>query len=246
MRPGTHTPKIAVLCHLFYEDSAEALREELRGLHPYDPSWLFNICAATPAKSAVSQALQHAFPGCFIMYTSNKGKDIGGKLALLSLYQQLQAAADYLLFLHDKKSLQAVQDVQWRKDLLRIVEPDRIASILEHFFKHPYCGIVASKPYIRPENLADGAFKSHNTDWIKQLLNAYTLKPKTYDYVAGTMFWARAAALENFFGTHHPLTIRKTLEEGNVLDNFSGTYTHSWERLFSWIITSQGYQIHGM
>ena len=41
-------------------------------------------------------------------------------------------------------------------------------------------------------------------------------------------------------------SLRKQLENGNVIDNFSGTVTHSWERLLSWIVTSNKMFITGI
>jgi hypothetical protein len=57
------------------------------------------------------------------------------------------------------------------------------------------------------------------------------------------MFWGNGHVLMNFFKRHNPLKIRQTLEEGNVLDNFGDTNTHSWERLLSWIILAQGLDV---
>jgi lipopolysaccharide biosynthesis protein len=92
----------------------------------------------------------------------------------------------------------------------------------------------------------EGQFIGNNKNILNNLLGNYQIKPSSFAFVAGTMFWARAKPMKDFFCSYDPLEIRKDLEDGNVLDNFSGTITHSWERVLSWIITSKGFLIKGI
>ncbi|MBA3706225.1 MAG: hypothetical protein H0W84_10105, partial [Bacteroidetes bacterium] len=69
---------------------------------------------------------------------------------------------------------------------------------------------------------------------------------KNYDFVGGTMFWIRAEIMNSFFRKNNALDIRATLEKGNVLDHEHGTYSHSWERMLSWIAIDQDYYIKGI
>lgn len=239
-------PVIAVLYHIFYEDSCETVCQELRSLHNYQAIFLFNICIDTPDKITMSKILKDSFPDCFIITTSNKGKDIGAKLALLQLYLQLELSADYLLFLHDKKSLQALKSSTWKKGLLKIISAGSIEKTIALFEKNSNCGIVGAKEYVIKEPFENNDFIGVNGKILCQLLKEHHINPSSYEFVAGTMFWARALPLKNFFGKYNPLEIRKTLEDGNVIDNFSGTITHSWERALSWIVTSQSYSIEGI
>ncbi|MGZ8516046.1 MAG: rhamnan synthesis F family protein [Chitinophagaceae bacterium] len=239
-------PKIAVLYHLFYEDTFEKVCGELVPLLDLETTFLFNICIETPDKKVISGALRNKFPGCYIINTSNKGKDIGAKLALIQLFLELQIQADYLLFLHDKKSLQALKSNTWKKDLLKIVSPESIQKVIKIFQENSECGLIATKEYIIDEPLENGQFSGMNREILTTLVTDYRIKPKSYAFVAGTMFWARAKPVSDFFNQHNPLEIRKSLEDGNVLDNFSGTITHSWERILSWIVTSQSYSIKGI
>ena len=50
--------------------------------------FLFNICTETPGKEGIYVMLKSRFPGCIIINTSNKGKDIGAKLALAGIAAQ--------------------------------------------------------------------------------------------------------------------------------------------------------------
>ncbi len=239
-------PVIAVLYHIFYEDSCELVCRELEPLCIYNPVFLFNICSDTPDKIIVCAMLRNVFPHCFIITTSNKGKDIGAKLALFQLFLELAIPADYLLLLHDKKSLQALKSSTWKKDLLKIIAPDTVQMIIKSFKKNESCGIIGTKEYIIKEPFEHNQFTGANGNILGRLLSEYNIKPGSLAFVAGTMFWARAKPFQQFFTRYNPLEIRKKLEQGNVIDNFSGTITHSWERILSWIVSGNGYYIKGI
>lgn len=235
---------IAVLYHIFYEDTCEAICRELELLLPFTPAFYFNICNETPGTRVLAATLKERFPQAAVIITSNKGKDIGGKLALLNLLLTLNRNPDYLLLLHDKKSLQALKSARWKKDLLKIIEPKTAERILARFSNAPSCGISATGAYVLKEPTTQGRYTGKNGAQLETLTGRHHLRPPNPRFVAGTMFWARARPLLDFFRTHDPLAIRATLESGNVIDNFSGTTTHAWERLLSWIITSKGLSIY--
>lgn len=135
----------------------------------------------------------------------------------------------------------------WSKTLFRIMEPEIIPQIQEAFEKNKNTGIVASATYIRNEwSEKKGAFESTNNILLQQLIKQYHLKLSDRRYVAGTMFWARSSLFENFFSLHDPLNIVSTLEPGNITDTRTGSLAHSWERMLSWICTSQNQTIHGI
>jgi lipopolysaccharide biosynthesis protein len=240
------TAGIAILYHIFYEDSCGIVCRELEALQTHKPVFIFNICIDTPGKQNMAEQLKNTFPGCLIIFTSNTGKDIGAKLAMLQLLLQLGINPDYLLLLHDKKSLQALKSASWKTDLLTIIQPVHIEQILQNFQQDSTCGIIAAKKYILKEPVENNSFTGKNAVPLKEQMNTYGIRTNDPSFVAGTMFWARARPLLQFFRQHNPLDIRKKMETGNVIDNFSGTVTHSWERLLSWIITAQKLHIRGI
>lgn len=235
-----------MLYHIFYEDSCDVVCGELQSLRGYNAFFLFNICFDTPDKISMAQKLKEFFPGCFIITTSNTGKDIGAKLALFQLLIQLKVDADYLLLLHDKKSLQALKSATWKKDLLHILSPESIKTVIYIFEKNEKCGIIATKNYIIEELVEKNQFINVNGKILEKLLVEYDLKLNSFSFVAGTMFWAKMKPFKDFFAKYKPLEIRIQLESGNVIDNFSGTVTHSWERILSWIVSGNGYYIKGI
>ena len=93
---------------------------------------------------------------------------------------------------------------------------------------------------------AGRSFRSRNGPQLTKLLTEMDIHTSDFRYAAGTMFWVRSAPLMNFFRSHPPLDIRKTLEKGNIMDETFGTNTHAWERLLCWLIFAQGYTIKGL
>jgi lipopolysaccharide biosynthesis protein len=235
--------KVAVLYHIFYEDTIEHINEELEALKSSGVSFLFNINIDSPNQAEIKERLLQYFPGAHVTISSNKGKDIGGKLLLLKVCIELAINPDWIIFLHDKKSLQALNAKTWKGELLKIIQIDQLEKIQHIIDTTPSCGIIAATNYVRPQLKEEGKFAGNNGHILHELIEKYQIDCKQYDYVAGTMFWVKAPALLDFFKLHDPLSIRETLEAGNVVDNFNGTYTHSWERMLSWIPVSKGLTI---
>jgi lipopolysaccharide biosynthesis protein len=236
-------PKVAVVYHIFYEDTIEHINAELNALATGGAIFFFNINIETPNQAEIKEHLLIHFPEAHITISSNKGKDIGGKLLLLKLCIDLGIEPEWFIFLHDKKSLQALNAKTWKNELFKIIKPDQLEHIAEIIKANPSCGIIATANYVRPTLIENGEFACNNASILNELTKKYSIYSNNYEYVAGTMFWAKAPVLLHFFKQHDPLSIRETLEAGNVIDNFDGTYTHSWERLLSWIITSQNLTI---
>ncbi|MGC4035400.1 MAG: rhamnan synthesis F family protein [Chitinophagaceae bacterium] len=236
-------PSVVVLYHIFFEDTVDHIAEQLACMAFFKPTYLFNICSDTPNQFEIKKELLKNFPNSIITISSNQGKDIGGKMLLLATCIQMGLQPGWIVFLHDKKSLQALNTKTWKRELFKIIDCGQTA-VIDAIISNPSSyGIIASKNYVTKELRTDGKFTGNNGQLLERLLCDYQINCKTFDYVAGTMFWARADAMLNFFKKFDPLKIRQQLEYGNVLDNFSGTYTHSWERLLCWIVLSDGLTI---
>ncbi len=206
---------------------------------------IYNIDSA---EQQVLQAYQPS-PGqmirrIIVRQSPNKGKDIGGKMVLLDAYQQLQMPTPYGLLLHDKKSPYKANNTVWADNLFAIASKDFSNRALQVFADEPTTGIITATGNTADEyDHGTGLFKSNNRSLLPGLLEHYQIKPATYQFATGTMFWFRMAPAAIFFKKVNPLAIRAQLETGNITDEQAGTYTHSWERLLSWMITAQHYLI---
>jgi lipopolysaccharide biosynthesis protein len=225
----------------------------------YQGSWeiISNKCA-----EVLGQARQIIITSCYdevirevgppqerttILKVPNKGKDIGGKLAGLSYYLHFGDRTSYFAFLHDKMSPQTLNIEYWFDNLFSIFETHRFGQALDLLQKHTDAGILGSKAFLKNEFIRhENKFDTTNNALLWQLIHEYGLKCDTYDFIAGTVFIGRSRILESFFTVHSPLDAREKLEKGNVLDLENGTYTHCWERLFSFIAENQGYKVIGI
>lgn len=199
-----------------------------------------------------SENLQKAISGpwlkkLILRRSPNKGKDIGGKLVLLDAYMHEEENSDYIIFLHDKKSPYKIQNQQWADKLFKIIEPDFAKQAIALFKDKKEVGIIAgTESIINEYDYARQDFISNNGSQLSKLRSEYNISSTDYRYAAGTMFWTRSIPLLDFFRFFPPLEVRKTLENGNIMDETGGSITHSWERMLSWLIFAQGYTIKGL
>ena len=178
---------------------------------------------------------------------TNKGKDIGAKLIGIDYLLSTDKQFDMLILLHDKLSPHSPLGNYWGNELTKIFRTP-YWEIVEKEMQNKKTGICCSTKYIKTEyDKKSKKFLSTNNDLLQSLINKYELHAAyPYFFVAGTIFCCKWEPLRKFFMNNSPLKIRALLESGNVQDSSNGTFTHSWERLFSWIITSQGYLIKGV
>lgn len=239
--------RLAVLVHLYYEDGFDQIKEELKNLPNDHTQFLFNISGENLKKDELIQKIAAQFPKAIVTVSPNKGKDIGGKLVLISTCLQMTSAFDFYILLHDKQSPHSSFGQGWRKKLFRIINPYAIDKIISIFEEQEKVGMVSSSEFIINEyNHKSHSFESNNNHILKNLLQHYALSPVSYDFVGGTMFWVRAVIINDFFRKYNPLGIRSTLETGNVLDHDKGTVTHAWERMLSWIVLDKQFTIKGI
>ena len=238
--------KIAVLSHIYYQKMTEltALKNGTAGV---SIDYLFNICLESLSCDKIKKELASEFEASPVIITSNKGKDIGGKLALIDLSMRLNTGPDFYVFLHDKQSPHTSLGMNWREKLFRIIQPEFLPKIAQLFQKDKKIGIVCAKEFIMNEfDARVRQFSGTNNSILKELIKEYAVHPENYDFVGGTMFWIRSEIVHHFFAKHSPLKIRASLEKGNILDYSHGSITHGWERMLSWIAADQGYYIKGI
>ena len=238
----------ALLIHMYYEDSWEKIfRQQLKELNNFSPVIMINLCNTNPNNRQIVSTIKAEYPSALIITTPNKGKDIGGKLALIDFFIRTNQSPEFMVFLHDKISPYSVTGDIWRNKLFRIVDPANIQNILTKFQANSKIGIVGAGEFIKTEfDKEESLMKTRNSTKIDHLLHKYNLVINDYTFIAGTMFWIRSSIVKKFFSIYTPLACREMLEEGDSTDQHEGTYTHSWERVFCWLANNQGYTIKGI
>ncbi|MDP1028791.1 rhamnan synthesis F family protein [Sphingomonas sp. KR1UV-12] len=228
-------PRVAVVCHLFHADLAGACRAAIDNLPV--PATLF----LSTDSAAKVPAIARAFAGwpaerIEIRVLPNRGRDIAPKLVG---FADVYADHDLILFLHTKKSLTAAIGDRWRSLLFASLcgSPTIVASILQVFRQHPDIGIVLPRhlPAIRGLLHWDGNFSTARS--LARRMGFGIRRHHALDFPAGSMFWARPAAL------------RPLLDLGLTLDDFPleedqvrGTVQHAIERLFLLAAEHAGYR----
>jgi lipopolysaccharide biosynthesis protein len=246
MSRQTNSRRISVLIHLFYTDLYSEFIPYLSEIREFTSEFYFNIGFCKDRVGLIKR-IQEDFPRAFIMECPNIGKDLGGKLALIELYLKLEQKSDYLILIHDKRSPQLLNGDEWRNQLLSILRKEKIEQSIELFEKDKSIGIIGSSDHLSNEYDSENKlFRSTNNLILHQFITKFNLLNADFSFVAGNMFWVRSSIYEKFFTQFPPLDIRASLESGNVMDDQQGTFTHSMERIFSWIALSQGYVIKGV
>lgn len=227
--------RIALIEYRYYADSTEDFyTEQLRNL-------------VSRRILVTNQAVNNIDAKTVVLNHTNQGKDIGAKLIGIDFLIKTNEEFDVLVMVHDKKSLHSPLGNYWGRELKKIVG-DAYLPVFIKAMKKRNVGICCASNYIKSEfDKPSGKFNTVNNDILFELIQKYKLRPSpSFEFVAGTIFGCKWAPIKVFFINNPPLQIRKTLERGNVQDNRKGSYTHSWERMLSWVITSGGYSVKGI
>jgi len=244
---GTFVNRISVICHLYYPGTIYYFLTKLLPLKSPQTQFVFNLSATLYYNSFFCEILTTYFPGAFIIFTPNQGRDIGGKLAAFDVLLKSGVDSDFTLVIHDKVSPHTPTGTEWRDQLLTIIDPKTLPTLFQKFHQNENAGIITTKELIRNEYDPDkDRFTCTSSDNIFNYIQKYALRVSDYRFAAGTIFWIRTSILKKFFSTYSAVSVRKDLEKGNALDFDKGTNIHAWERLFSFVANSQGYKTIGI
>jgi lipopolysaccharide biosynthesis protein len=239
-------PLITIMVHLYYDNTWKEIKHKLNFFKDYNTQFLFSVSEACLVKEELVQDIQASFKNAYVLTTSNIGKDIGGKFALIDLYLSLNLQSEYFIFLHDKVSPHSLDGNTWKNNLQKIIDYNNYKHIVTTFEQNGSIGVIGAREHLVNEyNPINGTFE-YNNDRIHMFLEKYDISVSNYDFIGGTMYWIRAPIIESFFTRYNPLKIRSELEAGNVMDNLGSTNAHTWERVICWLATSQGYKIYGI
>jgi hypothetical protein len=59
-------------------------------LREFSPVILINLCLTKPGNADLVSSIRSDFPQAFIIMTPNKGRDIGGKMALMDFFMKAE------------------------------------------------------------------------------------------------------------------------------------------------------------
>lgn len=231
---------ISIFIHVYYPGSWKIIREKCLFLLQRATNIIITACH----EDVINEI---EWENATILQVTNVGKDIGGKLVSMKYYLTFCEPTEYLVFLHDKISPQSLNADFWLNKLYEVFEENKLRRVLRMFGKRRKIGITGAKIFLKNEYIRyQQRFNTTNHSILLGLMDKFNLKCKSHYFIGGSIFIARSEIFSRFFSWHSPLEIREGLETGNVLDLDSGTYTHSWERLFCFIAEAQGYSVKGI
>jgi len=228
--------RVGIMLHVFYLDLLDELARDL-ALMPVP--YVLMISVGDEATRAAAMARCRDLPrlqALEVRIVPNRGRDLA---PLLLTFRREILALDVVCHLHTKKSLYSGQEQdRWRRYLVErlLGSGGRIAWILGMFQAMPQLGMVY------PESFTAVPWWAHT--WLSNVADARELgarlgiavDPAAYlDYPAGSMFWARTAALRPLYELELPLEAFPP-EQGQT----DGTTQHALERLLGLVVPRQG------
>jgi len=221
-------PGLAVICHVFYEE----LTSEL---HRYFQSIPFRfdlfISTDTPAKEAhIRRCFSDRRGGAAeIRLFENRGRDIAAKLIG---FADVHRRYRYVLHVHSKRA------VHEREFLLTnlLGSQEIVSSIFDIFARHPSIGLIASQRFESSCRRVDWSDNFPMASALADRMGVKLAPDQHLDFPAGSMFWARSAALKPL------LDLELCVEDFPVeCGQVDGTIAHAIKRLYYFICERAGY-----
>lgn len=232
--------RIAVHFHLYYEDLLDEFIGYLNNIKmPFD---LF-VTIVNESDELIGK-LKRAFPDIKILQVKNKGKDIGGFLEALEIFNLDEY--DLVLKIHTKKSLHdkkyyqllrnnlriCIQDGdEWRHELLDSIlgSPEVVDDIITIFKNRPDIGLIGNEKYLSFD-------RDVNKELYDKLCDELGVGNRSI-FIAGTMFWIRGSVLKL-------LKERSVSTCFNFGDCVESGLEHCYERIFGAIVYKSGMKIY--
>lgn len=233
--PEPGSPRLAVICHVFYDALAPELRRYLGNIpFPFD---LFISTDDDAKKARIEKSFSDFTSGRVEMRIApNRGRDIAPKLVA---FADVYARYDFVLHLHTKASKHAEALELWRAFLFEnlLGSPEIVRSVFDAFARKPDLGIVASQHFepVRHWISWGGNFKT--TARLALRLGIPLAADRLLDFPSGSMFWARSAALKPLLDLDLQFA-DFDIESGQV----DKTLAHAIERLYFHVCEHAGYR----
>jgi hypothetical protein len=231
--------RVAVVLHLYYPDLWDELAEAIERLpERFD---LFVSCPFRVA-SAMRVRVGRRFPRAVVFGVHNLGRDV--LPFLLWLRAGGAVAYTYVLKLHGKKSVHMADTSQapfgggeaWRRQALDglIGSDSHVRALLAAMDATPGIGLVAAQGQLYDQV----AWKCGTADLVATTLERLGIPDGVSgNFPAGTMFWARLAALAPL--ANLPDAALDFEREAGQVD---GTLHHAYERMVALVAAFAGFE----
>jgi len=221
---------IAIFCHIFYSRTWTDIRERLRNF-PFPFNLYINLVEGH--SSPLLNIIVAEFPSAKIQISPNQGMDPGGQLCTLNYWLKEGENEDFLIFIHSKN------DDSLRDLMMSIITPEKARKAME-LFNDPQVGMVGVQEWnLYPPKMYSAPI--HFCDYYCEKLGLNNFETNRFGFIGGTQFWVRSSIYRKVFQNAPILDI-----VGELPPYETGSKTHALERIFGYIVLSEGFKIEGV
>jgi rhamnosyltransferase len=237
--------KVAVILYLY---NSALLSEYISLLAPIkkDIHLFIGVCLDNEADIFL---IEKTLMSNHIDYTLSTHHNIG--LDIGPFLQQIQTvdSSKYKTFikLHSKQSLWGYyKNIPWRIPLVNsLIGSDIIFKTnRQHIQNNKHVGMIANTGFMLGRDK-----EGRNSNIIKDIctnflsINIEEINRTDISFVAGSIFWSHTEIFQKYFTPSVIHKLYSLLESKRFNDSKQGTYAHSLERIFGYIIGLSGYHI---
>lgn len=218
----------AIFLHIYYAHLWDEIMNRLKKA-PFQ----FNLYVNLVAGHSDHLDILKDFPNAKINISPNQGMDPGGQLRTLDYWLKNGCNEEFIFFLHTKKN-DSLRDL-----FMSIIAPE-IFPFVEEAFTNKNVGMVGVKEW----NLYPGVPYGdpiHFCDYYCDILKLNNFITKSFGFIGGTIFCVRSEIYRKVFANVNILKIVEELEPYST-----GGKIHALERIFGYIVLSEGYKIQGV
>jgi lipopolysaccharide biosynthesis protein len=237
--PPEHSP-VAVVVHIYYEDTWSDIIGALRGLTvPFDL-----IITTVAGRERLIETIGRAYPRAEIEIVENRGRDVGPFMLLLE--RGRLDRYKYVCKVHGKKSIdggrKTYMGAMWRRRLLfdLLGGPGAANGAIEMFERDPSIGMIGPRVFRLPkEGYGEDLAWSANRSMTLKIAERMGVPADEFqlDFFSGTMFWVRPEALKPLAQLH--LSADMPYESGLI----DGDLPHAIERVLSTSVLVAGFKL---
>lgn len=233
-------PAVAVVVHIYYEDTWPDIAGALRGLTvPFDL-----IVTTVADRERLIQTIRQDYPRAEIEVVENRGRDVGPFIGLLE--RGRLDRYKYICKIHGKKSIDARRKIymgaMWRRRLLfdLLGAPGAANAAIDMFQRDPSIGMIGPRVFRLPkEDYSEDLSWSANRAMTLKIAERMGVPPEKFqlDFFGGTMFWVRPEALKPL--AKLGLGAEMPYENGRI----DGDLPHAIERVLATSALVAGYKL---
>lgn len=239
--------KFLVIAHVYYHDLWYLLDRCIQNL----PKDSFDLIVTTSSNiEELSFKVKEHAPNAKVVLCENRGYDIWPFIKVLKTVDLDEY--EFVIKIHTKRDMGKIVIIidnkyffrgqYWRNMLLSFISSKENFYKCLEAFKDPSVGMINNhRLFDRTRKTTDNPHLVYCLNEARKLLSEVGITAKPYDeveYVAGTMFICRAAIFKTLQTMNFDVNRFAVVNRKNEND-----LAHVMERVFGWLVTSQGYSI---